>query len=80
MDARRILLQVRTHWYPIILQLHRFAIAVSRVTVNHDGPVCTVIDPLVWDQGDRRKHRKVDIRVNIDLASLPGVPGFLHGP
>ena len=28
MDARRILLKVRTHWYPIILQLHRFMVAV----------------------------------------------------
>ena len=37
MDALRILLEVGTHWYPIVQQLHRFMIAVSRVTVNHDG-------------------------------------------
>ena len=36
-DARRRLLKVRSHWYPIMLQLHRFMIAVARVTVNHDG-------------------------------------------
>ena len=47
MDARRILVQVRTHWYPIIQQL----IAVSRVSVNHDGRGGTAPDPLVWDQG-----------------------------
>ena len=35
--ARRRLLKVRSHWYPIMLQLHRFIIAVARVTVNHDG-------------------------------------------
>ena len=36
-DARRSLLKARTHWYPIMQQLHRFMIAVSRVAVNHDG-------------------------------------------
>ena len=30
-DARRRLLKVRSHWYPIMLQLHRFMIAVARV-------------------------------------------------
>ena len=36
MNTRRALLQARTHWYPIMLQLHRFMIAVSRVSVNYD--------------------------------------------
>ena len=36
-DARRMLLKVRSHWYPIMLLLHWFMIAVARVTVNHDG-------------------------------------------
>ena len=34
-DVRRGLLQARTHWYPVMQQLHRFMIAVSRVAVNH---------------------------------------------
>ena len=79
-DARRILLNVRNHWYHIMLQLHRFMIAVARVTVNHDGRGGTAPDPLVWDQGGQRKTRSIDIRVNVDLASLPGPPGFLDGP
>ena len=33
---------------------------------------------LVWDQGSRPKVRKLHIRVNVDLASLPGPPGFLN--
>ena len=37
MDAWRSLLEARTHWYPIMQQLHRFMIAVSRVAVNYDG-------------------------------------------
>ena len=32
MDAWRKLLKVRHHWYPILLQLQRFMIAVARVT------------------------------------------------
>ena len=38
----------------------------------------TAADPLVWDQESRPKVRELAIRVNVDLASLPGPPGFLH--
>ena len=79
-DAKRRLLKVRSHRYPIMLLLHRFMIAVAGVTVNHDGRGGTAPDPLVWDQGGRRKVRRTDIRVNVDLASSPGPPGFLGGP
>ena len=34
----------------------------------------------MWDQGGRPKAGKIDIRVNVDLASLPGPAGFLGGP
>ena len=61
-------------------QLHRFIIAVSRVVVNHDGRRVSAPDPLVWDQGSKSKQRKTDVRVFVDLASLPGPPGFLNGP
>ena len=33
---------------------------------------------MVWDQGSRPQVRKLAIRVNVDLASLPGPPGFLN--
>ena len=33
----RKLLKLRSSWYPIVRLLHRFMIAVARVTVNHDG-------------------------------------------
>ena len=75
-DARRRLLQARAYWYPVIADLHRFMIAIARVSVNHDGRGGTARDPLVWDQGSRPKVRKLDIRVNVDLASLPGPPSF----
>ena len=32
------------------------------------------------DQGSRPKARKLAIRVNVDLASLPGPVGFLNSP
>ena len=71
-DARRWLLDARSHWYPIVLDLHRFMIAVARVSVNHGGRGGTAPDTLVWDQGSRPKARKLAIGVNVDLASLPG--------
>ena len=75
-DARRRLLEARSHRYPILLDLHRFMIAVARVSVNHDVRSGTALDLLVWDQGGRPKARKIDIMVNVDLASLSGPPGF----
>ena len=77
-DDRRWLFQACSHWYPIMLDLHRFMIAVARVSVDHDGKVGTAPDPLVWDQGSRPKVRKLAVGVNVDLASLPGPPGFLN--
>ena len=79
LDARRRLLKAQSHWYPIMLELHRSMIAIARVSVNHDGRSGTAPDPLVWDQGSRPKARKFDIRINVDLASLPGPPGLLPG-
>ena len=48
-----------------------------QVSVNHDGKGGTAPDPLVWDQGSKPKVRKLAIRVNVDIASLPGPLGFL---
>ena len=45
-------------------------------SVNHDGKGGTAPDLLVWDQGSKPKVRKFAIRINVDLASLPGPPGF----
>ena len=75
-DAWRRLLKARSHWYPIMSDLHRFMIAVAQVSVNHDGKGGTAPDPVVWDQVIRPEVRKLAIRVNVDLASLPGPPGF----
>ena len=42
-DDRRILLKVRNLWYPIVLQLHKFMIAVARVPVRHYGRVVLAV-------------------------------------
>ena len=49
--ARRDLLRVRRFWYPIILDLHKFMVAISRIEVNHDGFGGTALDAMVWDKG-----------------------------
>ena len=37
MYARRVLVNARGHWYPFMMQLHKLMVAVSGVSVNHDG-------------------------------------------
>ena len=51
-------------------------VAVARVSVDHDVKGGTAPDHLFWDQGIKPKVRKLAIRVNVDLASLPGPPVF----
>ena len=53
--AWRCWLGARTHRYPIVQQLHRFMIAVSRVAVNYGGKGGSANDPLVWTVGELRR-------------------------
>ena len=75
-DARRNLSGVCNCWYPVLLDLHRFFIAVSRAVVNHDGGPGTAPDPLVWSAGAIPKRRRLVHAVR-DRAFLPGPPGLL---
>ena len=72
-DARRNLSGVCGRWYPVILDLHRFFIAISRTVVNHDGHGGTAPDLLVWSAGALNKRRRLVIAVR-DRAFLPGPP------
>ena len=74
-DARRNLCGVCNRWYPVILDLHRFFIAVSRAVVNYDGGPGTAPDPLVWSAGSLPKRRRLVHAVR-DRAFLPGPPGL----
>ena len=66
-NARRRLLQAPSHWHPVMSDLHRFMIAVVRVSVNHDGKSGTALDSLVWDQGSRPEVPKLAIRFMLIL-------------
>ena len=50
-DARRNLSGVFGRWYPFVLDLQRFFIAISRAVVNYDGNDGTALDLLVWSAG-----------------------------
>ena len=56
-DARRDLSGVCGRWYPVILDLDRFFIAINRAVVNHDGRDGAAPDPLVWSAGALPKRR-----------------------
>ena len=58
-DARRNLSGVCARWYPVVLDFHRFFIAISRAVVNHDGLGGTAPDPLVWSAGALGKRRRL---------------------
>ena len=72
-DARRNC----SRWYPVILDLHRFFIAISRAVVNHDDRGGTAPNPLVWSAGALHKRRRLVHAVR-DRAFLPGPPGIWH--
>ena len=72
-DARRDLSGTCGRWYPVLLDLHRFFIAISRAVVNHDGGDGTTPDPLVWSAGALTKRRRLVHSVR-DRAFLPGPP------
>ena len=69
-DARRNLSGVCGRWYPVILDLHRFFIAISRAVVNHDGRDGLAPDPMVWSAGALTKRRQLVHAVR-DRAFLP---------
>ena len=73
--ARRNLSGVCGRWYPVILDLHRFFIAISGAVVNHDGHDGTAPDPLVWSAGALPKRRRLVHAVR-DGAFLPGPLGI----
>ena len=74
-DARRNFSGVCGRWYPVILELHRFFIAISRAVVNHDGNDGTAPDPMIWSSGALPKRRQLVHAVR-DRAFVPGPPAI----
>ena len=84
-DARRNLSGVCGRWYPIILDLHRFFIAISRAVVNHDEGSGTAPDPLVWScwcsaQKAEAVRNLAMLFVLLVLLLLLGLMMLLRGP
>ena len=77
-DARRNLSGVCSRWYPVVRDLHRFFIAISRAVVNHDGFAGTAPDPMVWSVGALPNRRRLVHAVR-NLAMLPGPPALWLG-
>ena len=74
-DARRNLSGGCGRWYLVILDFHRFFIAISRAVVNHDGKDGTAPDPPVWSAGALPERRRLVHAVR-NHAFLPGPPGI----
>ena len=79
-DAGRRLLNARSYWYPIMLDLHRFMIAVAGVSVNHGGRGGTALDPLFLDQGGPKKARKFVFGSMLILLLYLALLAFWVGP
>ena len=73
-DARRNLSGVCGRWYPVLLDLHRFFIAISHPVVNHDGRDGTAPDPLERSAGAHPKRRRLVHAVRHRAFFLPGLP------
>ena len=58
-------------WYPVVLVLHRFFIAISRAVANCDDSSGLAPHPLVWSAGGLPKRRRI-VDVVRDVALLPG--------
>ena len=76
--ARRNFSGVCARWRPVVLDLHRFFIAIARAVVNHDGGAGTSMDPLVWSVGRAPKRHRVVHAVR-DRAFRPGPAGISDG-
>ena len=72
-DARRNFPGVCGRRYPVVLNLHRFFVAISRAVVNYDEGDGTPPDPLVWSVGALPKRRRL-VHVVRDLAMFSGPP------
>ena len=79
MDVRRRFLSACSFWYPVVLELHRFFVAIARAAVNEDGCARVALHPTVWSSGGLVKRRKVRVSA-WEYAWVPGPVGlWRHG-
>ena len=70
-DARRMVADAARFWFPVVAELQRHVVAVSRIVVNHESRWAT---PLSGGRGEM--NAKKHVRAVVCVAALPGWPGF----
>ena len=74
-DVRRRFLSACSSWYPVVLELHRFFIAIARAAVNDDGRAGVALHPTVGSSGGPAKKRKIPVSA-WEFAWVPGPGGM----
>ena len=78
-DVRSRFLSACSSWYPVVLDLQRFFIAIARAAVNDDGHAGVALHPTVWSSGGPAKVRRVRVSA-WEFAWVPGPVGlWRHG-
>ena len=78
-DVRRRFVSACSSWYLVVLELHRFFVAIARAAVNEDGCAGVALHPTVWSSGGLVKRRKTRVSA-WDFAWVPGPVGlWRHG-
>ena len=78
-DVRSRFLSACSAWYPVVLDLQRFFIAIARAAANDDGHAGVALHPTVWSSGGPAKVRKVRVSA-WEFAWVPGPVGlWRHG-
>ena len=79
MDVRRRFVSACSLWYPVVLELHRFFVAIARAAVNEDGCAGVALHPTLWSSGGLVKRRKTRVSA-WEFARVPGLVGLSrHG-
>ena len=60
-NVRGRCLSACSSWYPVVLELHRFFIAIARAAVYEDGCAGIALHPIVWSGGGLIKRHKVRV-------------------
>ena len=74
-DSERMVHSACTAWDSLILDLHRFFIAIPGEAVNRDGRGGTSIHPSVWSAGHVPERGRV-LQAVREFAWVPGHPGL----
>ena len=79
MDVRRRFVSGCSPWYPVVLELHRFCVAIAPAAVNEDGCAGVALHPSVLSGGGLVQRRQTRVSA-WDFAWVLGPVGlWRHG-